>query len=117
MIDRTERETYQKAFRNLRHIGALILIIPAALVWRAYVATILWQWFLVETYGAQAVPLAGMVGLMVLLCAIRGARMEPKRAPDAPEHGPLAIFTFSAIGPAACLLVGWIARHWVVVAA
>lgn len=56
----------------------LLLILPFAIVWSAYVLTILWGWFAVTAFGLPVLSIAQAAGLSLLVTYYRNSRVEDK---------------------------------------
>lgn len=81
--------------------------IAVSAIWKGYVLSVLWAWFLVAHFSAPAlsIPLAIGVSLIVGLLT---AKVSPQDAEADPKFGwTVAI---SLIGPAGFLLLGWIVK-------
>ncbi len=97
--------------------GVLILLavvgFPAILalsaMWRGYVLSILWGWFIVPFFGAPAisVPVAIGVSLLVAMLTNHKTGNEAEKEEAAAARFASAI-VFAFIGPAIYLLLGWI---------
>lgn len=85
-------------------VYCLALSLPSA-AWRAYVAIVLWGWFVTPTFDLRAPDLWVMAGLMLfLLFGPSGVDPEKKE----PMARALEITAKSVLLPAFALLFGWI---------
>ena len=94
-------------------IGApmLFAFVAAAMAWRAYVATILWGWFIVPFFGLPPLSLALAIGVTLAIGLISGRSTASNYVEDQKKKWyPLVSL---ALGPALALLAGWIAKHYV----
>jgi len=85
---------------------AWVVFAIGAAIWRGYVLTILWGWFVVHAFGAQplAIPLA--IGLSMLVTFLTHSPQNPKDTDSAFIIG-MAVF-----GPALVLFMGWIVQKF-----
>lgn len=92
-------------------IVALALVMPISILaglWVAFVATVLWGWFVTPQFGLAVPGIWVMFGLLVLL---RLPTMKPSDddKPGVDWDKVLRATIFSVIAPAMALLSGWIA--------
>ena len=104
------------ANRFLQQTGAACLavsLVVLAILWRGYVFSTLWGWFVVPTFGMAPIGVAASVGLAM---AFRGLFLPSLEAAPATPVYDVAFFKrtmrilFAA--PASALLIGLIVRHW-----
>lgn len=86
------------------HLVTLIVIVPLAM-WKAFVATKLWAWFVVPI-GAPAIPLLSMMGI-VLLIDMLFRRISEDDNPLTWERFGTGL-SHSVLVPALCLGFGWL---------
>jgi len=101
---------------NMKIIGIIITAVSTIVIgaiWRGYVLSVLWTWFIVATFGAQPIGIAAAIGIALLwgfLCA--------NHAKEKDDSGDTAVKKFIAgiaemiLAPAFSLFVGWIVKHW-----
>jgi hypothetical protein len=90
--------------RVLSTFGALFAIIVLYFPltwWRAWVATTLWDWFVLPVYEVVAPPLWNVAG-MFLIVGLVTMRMTNEK------HDPWESMLLSAMAPAMILFFGWI---------
>lgn len=99
---------------NKAIMGLLFIVVglPFSMIWHGYALTKLWEWFAVPLFNLPPLPLAGAVGLFVL---VRFAASHPQT----PDTNGKDFATLMAEGvsqavmmPAISLLIGWIVSHW-----
>lgn len=93
--------------------AAGVLAVPfltALVFWQAYVAAILWGWFMVP-FGLPPLSMAWAIGLSCLLTALKPNPYVPGRKSDGVKENVLGILR-PIFNPAFSLLVGWIAVQW-----
>ena len=92
-------------------VPMIFAITAAAMLWRAYVATILWGWFVVPFFGLPQLSLAFAIGVTLVIGLISGRGMVSNYVQDEKKKWyPLASLVF---GPALTLLMGWVAKQYV----
>ena len=67
-------------------IAGLLVAVPIT-IWRGYVLSVLWAWFIVPLFGLPALSIPLAIGLMVIVSMARGDYAESfdKGAKDAKE--------------------------------
>lgn len=92
-------------------IISLLLMVPS-IIWKGYVLTVLWQWFMVPTFALPVLRLPAAIGValtihyltyQVLFCE------DPEK--DSTVRTVRSLFV-ALVGPAFALLMGWIVNHW-----
>jgi hypothetical protein len=90
--------------------GAWAIVFIAAMlaglaIYNGWIFVTLWGWFAVPL-GAPKINIAWAVGLAMLVHSVKPSPVlneEPKAA---------KVFTHALVGPAVCLLIGYIAKGW-----
>lgn len=88
-----------------------IAISPAAIVWKGYVLTILWAWFIVPIFGLAAITIPQAIGLALIILFVTPTPSSSKSKDEFSTRVALAIFLPFML-PAFVLLIGWIVNHW-----
>ena len=88
-----------------------ILLLPLFAAWRSYVATKLWAWFVVSTFGLPALSMSAAYGLMLV-----SAMFVPQTQCDSKSGGGMSEAIGKIIGiqvawPAIALFLGWTVRE------
>lgn len=99
----------------MRTIGILTTslgVMIAALIWRGFVFSKLWAWFIVPVFHAPSLT----VGTAIGVAAVTGF-LTAKVEVAAKEKQTLEAF-YQSLGaalahPAFCLLFGWIIKQWI----
>jgi hypothetical protein len=99
----------------MKHIGYCVTafaILIGGQLWKGYVLSLLWLWFVVAAFGAPALSIPAAIGIynLIGLITFRYQR-EPKDERELSEK-VIESFMLAAIVPAASLAVGAIVRHW-----
>lgn len=94
--------------------GAIISILssPFIYVWRGYVLTILWGWFIVPTFGIKAITIPQAIGLSLIVSFLTYQASKSVFADEEEPKKSILQVILSFIIPATCLLIGWIVNHW-----
>ena len=84
-----------------------ILLIPC-MVWRGYVLSILWKWFMVPLFHLPAlnIPFAMGLALIVFLLTQRSSYIVT------PIEERIKNLIYSFVYPGVALLAGWIITFW-----
>lgn len=90
---------------------SFVLVAACGMAWRAYVATVLWRWFVVPLFALQPLPLAGALGLIVLVALAGPDPLKHQAEETRPMAKVLGAMVVSAFArPLAALLLGaWVA--------
>lgn len=92
----------------MKALLALILVpllIAAELVWRGFVFSKLWVWFVVSSFGAPVLGLAQSIGLSMIVSFL-AFRFTPKHKDQ--EDATAAMALFAVLAPAWVLFLGYI---------
>jgi len=93
-------------------VGVLALLTIAS-IWKGYVLTVLWGWFVVPTFGLPALALAPAIGLAMVVSFLtyqHTASQEPD--PDVSTRMAKAI-AHTLVMPALVLGIGWVVARFV----
>ena len=91
---------------SLLVIGAPALVVLSAL-WRGYVLSLLWAWFVVPVFGAPPLGIPAALGLSLLVAALTAQHMRIGTPKDLGYAMGVAL-----LAPPATLLFGWIIKHF-----
>lgn len=92
-------------------VAAAFSAIVLGMIWKGYVLSILWGWFIVTTFGAKPIGIAAAIGLSfsVTLLTFTYTHREDKREPkEKLTEGLMLMF----ISPLASLAFGAVVRLW-----
>lgn len=92
---------------SLLVIGAPTLVVLSAL-WRGYVLSLLWAWFVVPTFGAAPLSIPAALGLSLLVAALTAQHMRMSTPKDFGYSLSVAL-----LAPPATLLFGWVIKQFV----
>lgn len=84
---------------------ALVMLVPVAL-WRGYVLSVLWGWFIVPTFNAPALSLAMAIGVAIVVGMFTAS--IPTKKKDEEDKALSNYFVNGFIAPALSLLFGYI---------
>jgi hypothetical protein len=94
-------------------LGAAALIAISS-IWRGYVLSVLWGWFVVPFFGARPLPLAMAIGISLIvgfLTIHRTGKEAEKEMGTAESFGlSCAVMVFV---PLAVLAAGWVAHQFI----
>lgn len=86
-----------------------ILLLPLFAVWRSFVATKLWAWFVVSTFGLPALSMPAAYGV-----ALAAAMFVPQAQCDSKDGGMSQaigkIIGIHVAWPAIALFLGWMVK-------
>lgn len=90
-----------------------VLLTPVVMIWRGYVLSILWAWFVVP-FGLPPLGIAGAIGLSYVVSLMSGvAYIDPLNDDDEPLERLLKAAGMAFFVPALGLLLGWIVAGFV----
>lgn len=89
-----------------------IAIATLGSIWRGYVLSVLWAWFIVTTFGAKPLSIAAAIGVSCVVGFLtKQYKPSPKDTRPAGEQWTdLSMMIFG--GPAGVLLFGYIVKAW-----
>ena len=89
-------------------VGAVV-VAAAFAVWRAYVMTVLWSWFVIPMFGLQPLTIAVAFGLCLFVA------LFSRRTNSDEENEKMKSWQYwavNAVSPLAILGLGWIAKQF-----
>lgn len=87
--------------------GAGAVGVVAMMMWRAYVLTVLWSWFIVATFAVPALSVPAAIGLFITVAMFRNRKKENSADEKESIGEQLAI---QALIPLLLLGMGWIVK-------
>lgn len=96
-------------------ITGAVLIFYAALFWRAYVATVLWSWFVVPVFKVPQLYTLHAAGIMLLIALLRDHGTARDHGPENATPGMrLAVqLGTTFLTPLIALVVAWVIKQWI----
>ena len=98
----------------LKPIAGFFLLVPAvgaliafSAMWRGYVLSVLWAWFIVPTFGAPELSIPFAIGLALVVGFLTASNAKGKEFDWLNAIGQLVF------GPAMALLMGWIVTKFI----
>lgn len=98
----------------LKPIAGILLVVPgvalligASAMWRGYVLSILWAWFIVPTFGLPALSIPFAIGLALVVGFLTASNAKKK------DFEWLNAIGVLVLGPAMTLLMGWIVTRFI----
>jgi hypothetical protein len=83
-------------------------IMALSAIWRGYVLSIIWGWFIVPTFGLPALSIPVAIGLSVVVGMLTSHATKTDGEKNALSAVLIAFFV-----PVFALLVGWIAKSFI----
>lgn len=98
----------------MKTLGILTITISTltlGTIWRSYVLSILWAWFIVTTFGLPVLNIPTAIGLSCVVSFLTYQHDHTKDERSGVEkcvEGALVLF----LHPLLALFVGWIVKQW-----
>lgn len=93
-------------------VGVLALLTIAS-IWKGYVLTVLWGWFVVPTFGLPALALAPAIGLAMVVSFLTH-QSDASKEPDGEfSDRMLKAIAHTLVMPALVLGIGWVVARFV----
>ena len=90
-------------------IPGFATLIALAAVWRGYVLSVLWGWFMVPGFGVGPLSIPLAIGLSMLIGMLTNHRtMKETEDPDKKWYPLLAI----TLSPLLALVLGWVTKQF-----
>lgn len=80
--------------------------IPLGVMWKGFVLTKLWGWFIVSRFGLPPLSVAQAIGLAVVVGMFTHIRTKEN------EDEPWVPYAVMFLGPLISLFMGWIVKFW-----
>lgn len=92
-------------------VGILALLVLSSM-WKGYVLTVLWAWFVVPTFGLPTLALAPAIGLAMVVSFLTH-QSDASKAPegDFSDHMAKAV-AHALLLPAMVLGIGWVVKQF-----
>jgi hypothetical protein len=92
-------------------ITSIIVIIIASTIWKGYVLTVLWKWFVVPAFGLPLINIPTAIGICSIMTFLTMRHKTGQDERDLSERVSEALI-LSMISPAIFLFGGWIVKFW-----
>jgi hypothetical protein len=96
----------QKAGIDLLKLLGWMALIASTAVWRGYVLSILWVWFIVRAFDAPPLSIPLAIGVSLIASFLTHQWTTEKRKTS-------LIVSMAIFGPAMTLLIGWIVTKFI----
>lgn len=96
----------EKTLSALAAFGVVALI-PFSVMWRGFVLSVLWGWFMVPTFSLPALKVAPAIGLALVV-----SYLTHQYSKKGDEDGIGRAVAHAALVPAFALLTGWVVKLW-----
>lgn len=92
-------------------VGVLALLVLSSM-WKGYVLTVLWAWFVVPTFGLPALAIAPAIGLAMVVSFLTHQR-DASKEPEGDFSARMAKSVAHAlVMPALVLGIGWVVHQF-----
>ena len=92
-------------------IGLLGLMVLSSM-WKGYVLTVLWAWFVVPTFGLPALAVAPAIGLSLLVSFLTHQGDAIKEPEGSSLERTSKAVSLALVMPALVLGIGWVVRQF-----
>lgn len=93
-------------------VVSLGLLFTLTAVWRGYVLSVLWRWFMVEQFRLPVISIPESIGLALVVHFLTYQNIECQKEKES-AGSRLATAALSAVlAPAMALLIGWIVHKF-----
>lgn len=90
----------------------LIGLLAISSLWRGYVLTVLWAWFVVPTFGPPALAIAPAIGLAMVVSFLTH-QSDATKEPEGDFSARMAkALAYALVMPAFVLGIGWIVQRF-----
>jgi hypothetical protein len=89
-------------------LGLLALSIALGSMWRGYVFSVLWGWFIVPIFHLPALGIASAIGIALVISFLTYQVSTPHGDDQGVAEKLSSNLTLSFLYPLICLLVGWV---------
>ena len=93
------------------YIFGVPALLAASAIWRGYVLTVLWAWFVVPTFAAPALAIAPAIGLSLVLGYLTQHVQRSRKDQSFAEVMAEGALNAATV-PTLALFIGWIVQHW-----
>lgn len=90
-------------------VSGIVGVLAALTMWRGYVLTVLWAWFVVSTFAVPALSIPAAIGLCLTVSMFKNRRKDNSMDEKEPWGQELAT---EALIPLLALVLGWIVKLW-----
>lgn len=105
----TSEDRKTKALAALGVLMGLPALIAVLSIWRGFILSILWGWFVVPAFGLPALSIAFAIGVALIV----GHLSHEANVKRDDKKGFGAVVAGAFIGPAFTLLIGWIVTWFI----
>jgi hypothetical protein len=86
-----------------------LLITPLGIIWSGYALTILWEWFIVSTFGIASLTIPVAVGIAIIINYLtKGYSGNEPEDTRTSEEKIIFSIVVAVLKPAFALLFGWV---------
>lgn len=89
-----------------------VLLVPISSIWRGYVLTVLWEWFVVPTFGLHPLAIAPAIGLSLVVSYLTH-QSDAAKTPDGDFADRMArACAYAFLLPLVVLGIGWVVQKF-----
>lgn len=96
---------------SLLALFGVLALLAGSSMWKGYVLTVLWGWFIVPTFDLPTLALAPAIGISMTVSYLTYQYDSSKKSEDA-ENPFVRAVSYSLLMPALVLGVGWIVQKF-----
>jgi hypothetical protein len=86
-----------------------VVTLPA-LLYKAWVITTLWKWFVTPVFSLPPLPFGYACGLLLIFYCLTASEVPPKKRSEYSKEQVVFAFIGPIIGPTCSLAAGWIVK-------
>jgi len=89
----------------------LLLLVPA-MIWRGFVLSIIWNWFMVPIFNLPSLGIAAAIGVALVIQVFNGIEIENNLDTEAESEAKLVIAAIVKLffAPLVMLFVAWMVK-------
>lgn len=93
--------------------GAVICIsIVLSTIWRGYVLSVMWSWFIVTTFGARPIGIAAAAGISIIVTFLTASHRITQDEERSFAMRMIEGILSAILWPALCLAFGAVVKTW-----
>lgn len=88
-------------------LSGIVLMLTLGVIWRGFVLSILWGWFMVGPLGVPALSIPAAIGITLIVAYLVTSKIQ-----ESADRGVVSMFTKGALIPLFALGLGWIVARF-----
>jgi len=93
-------------------IAGVLVLLAISAIWKGYVLTVLWGWFVVPTFGLPALSLAPAIGMSMVVSFLTHQSDATKEQEGSSSERLAKAVAHALLVPALVLGIGAVVRHF-----